>query len=291
MYTEEFGESIIFRLKNIAYLRFDKREEYAKITSPFSRIYLITEGRGYLNIGHEQIILEPGYIYLVPSFTLCSAIYEQGLCHFYIHINEIMQNGLNIFNIYKPKYKVIETNNIKILFERLLFINPNLQLPYHDPNVYQNKPWSTQKVEYGSINQHLETIGIISQIFSTFLEPDQSISSTKLLQHNMQNILIHIQSNLQNDILINDLAGIACLSKDHFTRMFKSLLGMPPCEFIIRKRIEKAKFLLLSTDMTFDQIIGEINFKSLTYFSRMFKKNTSLTPTIFRQQKQYSSKA
>jgi len=285
MYTEEIGDSLIFRLKNLAYLRFDERSEYDNVVSPFSRIYFITEGQGFLNIGNEQIILEAGYIYLIPSFTMCTYVFEQGLCHYYIHVNEVMQNGLNVFNLFNVKNKVPGTALIKSLFERLLYINPDLQLPHRDPKVYQTKPWINKKVNYKSINQHLESIGIIRQLFSSFLESEQNINSNNLLRHNMQNILLHIQSNLQNDITIRELADIACLSKDHFTRMFKSLVGIPPCEFIIRKRIEKAQYLLLTTDMTHEQIIEKTNFKSLSYFSRMFKKYTLYTPTVFRQQR------
>jgi AraC family transcriptional regulator len=285
MYTEDIGDSLIFRLKNLAYLRFEERSEYDNVVSPFSRIYLIIEGHGFLTIGHEKIILEAGYIYLIPSFTMCTYVFEQGLCHYYIHVNEIMQNGLNVFNLFNVKNKVIGTALIKSLFERLLFINPDLQLPHRDPKVYQTKPWINQKVNYKSINQHLESIGIIRQLFSSFLESEQNINSTNLLRHNMQSILLHIQSNLHNDISINELAEIACLSKDHFTRMFKSLVGMPPCEFMIRKRIERAQYLLLTTDMTHEQIIEKTNFKSLSYFSRMFKKYTLYSPTVFRQQR------
>jgi AraC-like DNA-binding protein len=285
MYTEDIGDSLIFRLKNLAFLRFEERSEYDNVVSPFSRIYFISEGHGFLTIGHEQIMLEAGYIYLIPSFTMCTYVFEQGLCHYYIHVNEIMQNGLNVFNLFNVKNKVIGTTLIKSLFERLLFINPDLQLPHRDPKVYQTKPWINQKVNYKSINQHLESIGIIRQLFSSFLESEQNINSTNLLRHNMQSILLHIQNNLQNDISIRELAEIACLSKDHFTRMFKSLVGIPPCEFIVRKRIEKAQYLLLTTDMTHEQIIEKTNFKSLSYFSRMFKKYTLFTPTIFRQQR------
>ncbi|MDP4291295.1 MAG: AraC family transcriptional regulator [Bacteroidota bacterium] len=285
MYTEEIGDSLIFRLKNLAYLRFEGRTEYDNVVSPFSRIYLITEGHGYLIIGHEQITLEAGFIYIIPSFTMCTYIFEQGLCHYYIHVNESMQNGLNVFNLFKVKNKVRATDIITRLFERLLFINPDLQLPHRDPKLYQTKPWINQKVNYKSINQHLESIGIIRQLFSAFLESEQDAHSTNLLRHNMQSILLYIQSNLQSEIPISELANMACLSKDHFTRIFKSLVGMPPCEFIIRKRLEKAQYLLLTTNMTNEQIIGETNFKSISYFSRMFKKYTSYTTTVFRQQR------
>jgi AraC family transcriptional regulator len=78
---------------------------------------------------------------------------------------------------------------------------------------------------------------------------------------------------------------MACFSKDHFTRIFKSLLGMPPCEFIIRKRIEKAQLLLLTTDLSHTRIMEETGIRNASYFSRIFKKYTSYTPAVYRRQR------
>ncbi len=285
MYADEIGASLIFELKNIAYLRFESFSSYINIISPFTRMYLITEGKGHLVIANETIHLEPGFIYLVPSFTACTYVFQPGLSHYYIHFTAGMQNGLNIYNLYRISNKVRANDLVRSLFTRMLEINPDLQLPHHDPKVYQAKPWVNVKVRYHSPNQHLETVGILGQLFSYFPEPGNTLLLSGLLRYNMHQVLLHIQDNLHNDISVKDLACMACLSKDHFTRVFRSLLGISPCEYIIRKRIEKSQLLLLSTNLTHAQIIDDTNFKSASYFSRIFKKYTSFTPAKYRKQR------
>jgi AraC family transcriptional regulator len=91
-----------------------------------------------------------------------------------------------------------------------------------------------------------------------------------------------MQYNLHDDIKIDQLAKIMCLPSDHLSRVFKSVFGVTPYEFIVRKRIEKSQFLLLSTEYTIPWIIEETNFKNDWYFSGMFKKYTTYTPAKYR---------
>jgi AraC-like DNA-binding protein len=142
-----------------------------------------------------------------------------------------------------------------------------------------------KKPAFNSTGQKLETEGIIQQLFSGFVSDEPRIDLASGLKYNIQKILVFIQDNLHNDIKIEQLAQISCLSKDHFTRIFKSIFGVSPCEYIIRKRIEKSQFLLLTTDLPINRIIDETNFKNAPYFSRMFKKYTSLTPGVYRNQR------
>ena len=285
MYTEEIGQSIAVQLKNIARLLFDQTESWSNINSPFSRMYLITAGEGQLMIGNETIKLEAGYIYLIPGFTTCNYQFNEGLSHIYIHFNLTTDNGINIFNLFSIFNKVAAKELDKHLFNRLLEILPAMDLPHHDPKVYQTKLWMVKKPNYNSLSQHLEALGIIRQLFARFINTESERNLSSFLIYRIQPILIYIQDNLQNDISIEELAALASFSKDHFTRIFKSIIGMAPCEFIIRMRIEKSQFLLLTTDMTQTQIIEKTNFKSVSYFCRIFKKYTSFSPVEYRKQR------
>jgi AraC-like DNA-binding protein len=266
-------------------LSFNSDSDYQDIISPFTRIYLITEGCGSLIIGNKKIPLEAGNLYLIPSFTPCTYHFSEGLGHYYIHFSIDAPNGLSPFNMYSYTNKTAATELDKNLFIRLVEINPNIQLPHHHPNVYQNKLWLNKKVTYTSASHYLETTGILKQLFSRFLEPCQSQVMTSMLKYNIQPILLHIQNNLGRDICVNELADMACFSKDHFSRVFKSITGMAPCDYIIRKRIERAQFLLLTTEMGQKEIIEETGFRSASYFSRIFKKITTYTPERYRKQR------
>jgi AraC family transcriptional regulator len=278
--------SIHFELKNIAFLRFLKQEEYSDIVSPYSRMYLITRGRGQVSSGNQTFELEAGFIYLFPGFVHHSYIFDPDLEHVYVHFRSEMENGLSIFNLISIKNKIPATDLNKLLFYRLLELNPGLELVHHDPKVYQEKPWMNKKPSYCSPGPGLETQAIIQQLFSGFIKCSSKTSQTTYLKFNFHDILRYIQQNLHNDIKIDQLAEISCLSNDHFSRVFKSVFGVPPYEFIVRKRIEKSQFLLLSTEHTISQIIEETNFKNAQYFSRMFKKYTSYTPAKYRNMEQ-----
>ena len=285
MYANALGDSLTWQLKNIAYLRFERVSEYQNVISPFSRLYLVTDGDGYLSVAEGRISLEAGYLYLIPSFTPCTYVFGEGLGHYYIHFTLSCQNGINVYSIFDIRMKVKAFDLDKSLFSRLLDINQGLELPHRDPNVYQKKPWVNRKAEYHSVCQHLETNGILGQLFSRFLVPGQKNPANAILRYNIQPILLHIQDNLPNEMTVEELADMACLSTDHFTRTFKSLIGMPPCEYIIRKRIEKAQLLLLTTDLSHNRIMEETGFHNASYFTRLFKKYTSYTPAVYRKQR------
>ena len=285
MYSEQISESLTFHLRNVALLSFNGNSDYEDIISPFTRIYLVTEGHGSLNIRNHKVLLEAGNLYLIPSFTPCTYHFGSGLTHYYIHLSIDQPNGLSPYSLYPIINKVEASELDSKLFQRIVQINPDLQLPHHHPNVYQSKLWMNKKVSYQTAGQHLETIGILKQLFSRFLESGQSQPMTSLLKYNIQPILIHIQNNLQRNITVDELAGIACFSKDHFSRVFKLITGMSPGDFIIRKRIERAQFLLLTTDLGHKEIIDQAGFKSTSYFSRIFKINTSYSPENYRKQR------
>lgn len=285
MYLEQINESLTFHLQHVAYLRFEEDSDYEDIISPFTRIYLITEGCGSLVIGNSRIALETGKLYLIPSFTSCSYHFTEGLSHYYLHFNMDQPNGLSVYHLFPIKNVAASCELDYKLFHRMVQINPDLRLPHHHPHVYQTKSWMNKKVEYQSAAQHLETLGIMKQLFSRFLSPGINYQVANMLKYNIEPILLFIRDNLQQNIRIEELAGIACFSKDHFSRVFKTITGMTPCDYIISKRIERAQFLLLTTDLSQSQIIDLTGFRSASYFSRIFRKTTAYSPTQYRQQR------
>ena len=100
MYSEHISESLIFHLRNTALLSFESDSYYQDIISPFTRIYLINEGKGSLIIGNQKIPLEAGNLYLIPSFTSCTYHFGAGLSHYYIHLSIDQPNGLSPYSLY-----------------------------------------------------------------------------------------------------------------------------------------------------------------------------------------------
>jgi len=285
MNTYEIIQSINVSLIHTAYIRFEQASQYVNVISPFSRLYFIEEGEGELIIGGNKTQLEAGHLYLIPSFTPCTYRFGKDLGHYFIHCSLSLNNGLSPYNLCLIKNKIAATILDGLLFKRLLAISPGLELPHYDPKVYQKKLWMNKKVNYKGISTFLETCGIIKQIYSRFLGSELANQAQSLIRYNIQPILIHIRNNIKNEITVQDLAEMACLSKDHFSRVFKAIVGTGPCEFIIRQRLELAQLLLLTTDQTLEQIVEETNFKTSSYFSRIFKKYNKVSPSQYRKHK------
>lgn len=285
MDSNRISQPLKFNLKNVAFLRFFKDEKYDNIISPFTRVYYIQEGHGYLLIGGERVNLEPECLYLIPSFTPCTYLFHANLAHYYIHFSIALSSGLDIYNLYSVCNKIKAYPVDKILFKRCVELNPDLELPHHDPAVYQKKPWVNREIVYISPAHYLETLGILSQLFSRFLGSSSLAGNEKVAYHTIKQALTYIRKNLNDDLSVTGLAEMSFICKDHFTRLFKALTGLPPSEFIIRKRIEKAKFLLLTTDYSMGEIIEQAGFSTVAYFCRVFKKYTTYTPSEFRKKR------
>ena len=72
------------------------------------------------------------------------------------------------------------------------------------------------------------------------------------------------------------------ISYSKFRSDFKRQTGLPPMQYFLLLKIEKAKNLLLNTDIYSKQIAYDLGFESEHYFYRLFKQKTGMTPAQFR---------
>jgi AraC-like DNA-binding protein len=79
------------------------------------------------------------------------------------------------------------------------------------------------------------------------------------------------------------MAGEACYSKYHFLRLFKTLYGRTPHQYLTELRIENAKQLLQAGRPT-DEVCFSVGFDSVSSFKALFKRYTMLTPFAYRKQ-------
>ena len=82
---------------------------------------------------------------------------------------------------------------------------------------------------------------------------------------------------------LRDMADVACLSPYHFSRVFKGVTGVPPGEFMGALRLERAKRLLLSTDLSVGEICFEVGYESLGTFTSRFTRLVGVPPGRMRR--------
>ncbi len=96
-------------------------------------------------------------------------------------------------------------------------------------------------------------------------------------------VITYIENNIFEIFDLEDLAGQCCLSLSRFKHRFKKEIGMPPGEFIIRKKLEKAQILLEEGTMSIKDIAYELGFSSPSYFATVFKQYLRYSPTEHRR--------
>ena len=93
----------------------------------------------------------------------------------------------------------------------------------------------------------------------------------------------YMNRHLFEPISVQDAAAAASLSPSHFSRQFKARTGYSPYEYIVLRRIDKAKYMLSSTELSVKEIAYATGYNSEENFIHSFRKNVGIAPGLFRK--------
>ena len=100
----------------------------------------------------------------------------------------------------------------------------------------------------------------------------------------MRSVTTHIEEHLGEQISLATLAKLARLSQSHFSRAFKQSFGVPPHEYHIQRRIEKAKALLAEREASVTDTGFALGYSHTSSFSVAFRKIVGRSPRAFRRE-------
>lgn len=101
---------------------------------------------------------------------------------------------------------------------------------------------------------------------------------------NINKVIDYIDKNLEKSFSLEELSSIANFSKFHFHRIFLTILGESPFQYILRLRLEKSASLILSQPSNkISDIAFQCGFSDLSIFSRNFKKYFNTTPSAYKK--------
>lgn len=95
----------------------------------------------------------------------------------------------------------------------------------------------------------------------------------------------YLEAHLDDDISLNEIAAIADLSPSHFSRAFRKTTGQSPIQYLMQRRLERAKELLALPNIPLVEVGLLSGFKNQSHFSTLFRKYTHLTPRNWRDAK------
>jgi AraC family transcriptional regulator len=99
----------------------------------------------------------------------------------------------------------------------------------------------------------------------------------------VRRLTAHIEADLAVNVRIKDLAGLIKVSSSHFSRAFKQSFADTPHRYVMRRRMERAKALMLATNASLGRIAADCGFADQPHFNRHFRRLVGEKPNAWRR--------
>jgi AraC-like DNA-binding protein len=126
------------------------------------------------------------------------------------------------------------------------------------------------------------SIVTISRPIEEGSESEPAVPNSPVNKARVRAVIDFMNANFQQTISVTELAGVVNLSPSYFSRIFKHETGVPPVDYLIRLRMEKASDLLANTFLSIKQVMAEVGCYNKSNFVRQFRKYFNVTPSEYR---------
>jgi AraC-like DNA-binding protein len=164
----------------------------------------------------------------------------------------------------------------------------------HNPEIYHMVRMVIKELDTKGDNYQFTTRGLLYALMFKFLDifkacKGQAVGHGDMKENSLSisPALDYIRNNYMQDFSIDDLADMCHMSTTHFRRVFNSIMGINPLEYVNQIRITNAAVLLRTTEMSILSISEEVGFQSVSSFNRHFMKVYDMTPMAFRKEMSY----
>jgi AraC-like DNA-binding protein len=275
-FSPEFPIQIAFQHFTFGHRLTPSNHDYFEIT-------YIYEGKGVLHVEDKAFPLEKGDVFIAgdTEFHLLEASAESPM-------KVICLYFLPSF-IYSPGGNPIDERYLRPFYSRSAELKCNI--PSNSPRsreifrgierLHAELAQRQEGYELAVKNSLCEMLLIINRYFRHAAVWKEAYAKRLRGLKRLKAPLAFIEANFARDISLNEVARIACMSPAHFCRFFKKVTGKTLTEYILRIRIDKAKEMLLRNNLSVSQIGFEVGFENPSYFHRIFRRFTRLTPREF----------
>ncbi|MGN7401988.1 helix-turn-helix domain-containing protein [Cytobacillus praedii] len=184
-----------------------------------------------------------------------------------------MIGQITVVDNYYEALQLIKRDEYKLIVA--MTTNKTLPSQWNVKELQEHGGCTTMSLTCISNIGHLSVLSFVKSLLST----EEALENNSIHNKSLQ----FIEENLYNEELcLEKAAAHVYLSKCHYSRIFKEKHGVGFKQYIISKRIERAKFLL-QNGVNVTDVCFSVGYNDLTHFGRIFKKNVGVNPSEFKR--------
>lgn len=115
----------------------------------------------------------------------------------------------------------------------------------------------------------------------TAQKPILPVQEGGLPAYRLRQVIEYVDAYLDRDLTLAELAAVAHMSPNYFTQLFKQSTGLSPHQYVIQRRVERAKRLLIEGELAIADIALQVGFAHQSHLNRHFKRWVGVTPKVF----------
>lgn len=146
---------------------------------------------------------------------------------------------------------------------------------------------SEMESNYPSGRLYVESLGV--SVASRLVSTHSSIARRPAEQNgglggrNLKQTLGYIEEHLSQDLSLSQLASLSGISSSHFKTLFRESVGIPVHQYVIQRRLDRAKDLLMVGRLSIAEIALETGFSHQSHLARHLRRSSGLSPRAMKR--------
>ena len=200
-----------------------------------------------------------------------------------IDISLYLENYEERFSVPKEDYVKL-TDIFSALRNYMYECAPKLKISEDLESIRDGLNYSSVTYKYSLQNRyHLVLNDYINQLYTEFYEDRVVVDLTRTELQKVKEITDYINENPGTDLSLDKLCSMVIMSQSKLQKGFKCVHNTTVSNYIRDVRLEKAKNLLLNSDLNVSEIVYSVGFTSRSYFCKIFKQKYKANPTSYRE--------
>jgi AraC-like DNA-binding protein len=138
---------------------------------------------------------------------------------------------------------------------------------------------------FGRLYADCISTAIVARLLGSYSRtmPDARPKVAELARWRLRRVIEYVEANLDEPVSLADLAAAAGLTRMHFAAQFRAATGLPPHEYLLRRRIERAQEMLTEGRTSLVEVALSVGFQTQSHFTSVFKRFVGQPPRAWRQ--------